>query len=249
MSGDWELVWSYQEYFASRKCKKESEVQNREPSKPKKLPEKNPSASAVGLERRQHVVAVWALGKSERVIIRSKSDTDALLLSMGFRSIQKADDSRVKSYQEYFAKRKCKKEIEVQNREPSRPRLIEKQDEGVSVLGQLPEQLPRKQKQMIRNVKQRRGEEIRKQRIKRRELKKKEKEAKLRLAEAHRFLSELKQERRRIKKEKKKLQRAWRALKREKKKFSRERKNHKREKKGLEEFTVKLKKERKRSRN
>ena len=238
-------VKSYQEYFASRKCKKESEVQNREPSKPKKLPEKNPSASAVGLERRQHVVAVWALGKSERVIIRSKSDTDALLLSMGFRSIQKADDSRVKSYQEYFAKRKCKKEIEVQNREPSRPRLIEKQDEGVSVLGQLPEQLPRKQKQMIRNVKQRRGEEIRKQRIKRRELKKKEKEAKLRLAEAHRFLSELKQERRRIKKEKKKLQRAWRALKREKKKFSRERKNHKREKKGLEEFTVKLKKEKK----
>lgn len=205
----------------------------------------NPSASAVTLSQRPFVIYVG----SERVVIDSMSQLNALLFPwkfMGDKSIQKADDRRVKSYQEYFAKRKCKKESELQNRGPSKPRkLLEKQDESVSALGQLPEQLPRKQKQMVRNLRQRRGKEIPKQRIKRRELKRKEKEAKLRLTEAHHFLSELKQERRRIKMEKKKLQRAWRALKREKKKFSRERKDHERDKKGLEKFTVKSKKEKK----
>ena len=211
--------------------------------------QRNPSVSVDTPLQRPLVIHVCCReGKSEKVVINSESQLEALLFPLKFtrgKSVQKADDQRVKSYQEYFAKRKCKKVSGVQNREPSKPSKLdlEKQDEGVTALGPIQDQLPRKQKQVARNLSQRRGEEIRKQRIQRRELKKKEKEAKLRLAEAHRLLSELKQERRRVKMEKGKLRRAWRALKREKTKFLRERKDHKRDKMGLEEFTVKLKKE------
>lgn len=155
------------------------------------------------------------------------------------KSFQKADDRRVKSYQEYFAKRKCKKENEVQSYVPFKPgKISTKQDKDVDQ-----RQLLTSWVQTLRNLSQHRGEEIRKQRIQRREWKKKEKEAKLRVEEAERFLSELKHERRRIKIEKRKLRRSWKVLKREKKKFSRERETHKKDKKGLEKFMAKLKEE------
>lgn len=153
-------------------------------------------------------------------------------------------DQQVKSYQGYFTSRRCAWEsLDVPPRVLKPRKILEAQNEGINTSAQSQQLLLRKQKRILRNLTQFRGEEIRKHRIQRRELKKKEKEMNERVKEAKRLLSELKQERRAIKTKKAILRRSWRKLKKEKKTFSREVKVYKNDKRRLEEFSAKLKAE------
>ncbi|KAL9987388.1 hypothetical protein ACROYT_G001682 [Oculina patagonica] len=115
--------------------------------------------------------------------------------------------------------------------------------EGNRTLINSQEQCLTKEKQKLRNLTQLRGEEIRKQRIQRREWKKKHRQAELRREVAKRLLSELRREKRRIQTEKKRLRRSWKALKREEKRISLEKEAHQRDREELENFMATLKEE------
>ena len=205
------------------------------------------SRSAPAVTPKQTHLQVFGLGELKRIDKDVMGEIFAIRnakkMKINKKCLQKSDLQRVKSYQD-LVKRKCRKESTVpQKYGPlNQGKISEKQDGDANSSVQFQRQLL-KQKQMLRNLTQHRGEEIRKQRIQRRELKKKEKEANLRVEEADRLLSELKQERRRIEIEKRKLRRAWKVLKREEKKFSLEKELHKKDKNRLRKFTTTLKEE------
>ena len=141
---------------------------------------------------------------------------------------------RIESYKE-LALRKCGKETVVQKYGPER--RSEKQEttgDGRFLT---------KEKQKLRNLSKLRGEEIRKQRIQRREWKKKQREAESRRKVLKRLLSELRREKLRVKGEKKKLRRSWKKLKRERKKIYLEREHHKKNTEKLKNFLATLREE------
>lgn len=242
---------SYQDYFHVRKWKREPMEQNHGLSKPI-LPEKQErSASVTTSERKKNQHSVYWLpeGLTKPVLANwsvlgeLKAITSGASLKTAKTSVQEVGDQRIKSYQDYFAHTKCRKEDVEQTYGPAKQHVPENHDQGVDYLVEAKQQLLKKQKKMLRNLTERREEEIRKHRVQRRKLKKKEKEAKQRFVEAELLLSELKQERNAMDMEKRKLRRSWRALKREKKKFSYEREAHKTDKKALKQFTAVLKEE------
>lgn len=165
------------------------------------------------------------------------------------KSAQKARCQRINSY-EALAKRKCRGDGVAQRRKCKlvrRNKLSKKPDASVDRLDRTvtnPQgECLTKEKQKLKNLSQLRGEEIRKQRIERREWKKKQKQADLRREVAKRLLSELRREERRIQTEKKQLRRSWKALKREKKRISLERELRKKDREDLKNFMATLKEE------
>ena len=139
---------------------------------------------------------------------------------------------RIESYKELVL-RKCAKETVVQVHGPERRsepfRKQETAVDGNQTLIFSQGRFLTKEKQKLRNLSKLRGEEIRKQRIQRREWKKKQREAESRRKVAKRLLSELRREKLRVKEEKKKLRRSWKKLKREKKKIHLEGERHKKD--------------------
>ena len=148
------------------------------------------------------------------------------------------------SYKE-LALRKCAKETVVQKcgaGAERRRELFEKQETAADGNQTLSRFLT-KEKQKLRNLSKLRGEQIRKERIQRREWKKKQREAETRREVAKRLLSELRREKRRVKEEKKKLRRSWQKLKREKKKIYLEGERHRKDTEKLKNFTATLRQE------
>ena len=153
---------------------------------------------------------------------------------------------RIESYKELVL-RKCAKEAVVQKCGPERPsELFKKQEtavDGNQTLILSEGRFLTKEKQKLRNLSKLREEEIRKQRIQRREWKKKQREAESRRKVAKRLLSELRREKLRVKEEKKKLRRSRKKLKREKKKIYLERERHKKDTEKLKNFMATLREE------
>ena len=150
---------------------------------------------------------------------------------------------RIESYKELLL-RKCVKETVVQNYGPEKRR--EKQKTAVvgnQTLSHSQGRFLTKEKQKLRNLTKLRGEEIRKQRIQRREWRKKQGEAESRRKEAKLLLSELRREKLRAKEEKKKLRLSWKKLKRERKKIYLEGERHKKDTEKLKNFTATLREE------
>ena len=148
----------------------------------------------------------------------------------------------VKSYEASVMK-KSEEASNVKRKRHSRSGYLKKRGKGNLTSVQSDGHFLSKEKQQLKNLTQLRGQEIRKQRILRRELKKKEKKAKLRAEEADRLVSEMRRERCRLEKEKKNLRRSWKALKREKKRISSEKERHRRNRTEMNNFFVALKRE------
>ena len=176
----------------------------------------------------------------------------ALQISRGLTHLFIAPEStkqicqRIESYKELVL-RKCTKETVVQKYGQERPSDLFKKQETVVDGNQtliLSEGLfLTKEKQKLRNLSKLRGEEIRKQRIQRREWKRKQREAESRRKVAKRLLSELRREKLRVKEERKRLRRSWKKLKREKKKIYLEGERHKKDVEKLKNFTATLREE------
>lgn len=153
---------------------------------------------------------------------------------------------RIESYKELVL-RKCAKETVVRKYgQQRRSELFKKQEtavDGNQTLIPSEKRFLTKEKQKLRNLSKLRGEEIRKQRIQRREWKKKQKETESRRKEAKRLLSELRREKLRVKEEKKKLRRSWKKLKREKKKIYREGERHKKDVEKVKNIMANLREE------
>lgn len=153
---------------------------------------------------------------------------------------------RIRSYKE-LALRKCAEETVVQRYGPERrSKPFKKQEtafDGNQTSIHSQGQFLTKEKQKLRKLSQLRGEEIRKQRIQRREWKKKQREVESRRKVAKRLLSELRREKLRIQEEKRKLRRSWKKLKREKKRIYLERERHKKDTEKLKNFMATLREE------
>ena len=162
------------------------------------------------------------------------------------KSLQKVSCQRIKSY-EALVTRKCVEDDVAQRQKSARQSELSKKQDAIvngnrtSIHSQ--GQCLTKEKEKLRNLSQLRGEEIRKQRIQRREWKKKQREAELRRKVAGRLLLELRREKRRIQTEKKKLRHSWKALKREKKRISLDKELHQKDREEVKNFMRTLKEE------
>ena len=148
---------------------------------------------------------------------------------------------RIESYRELLL-RKCAKEKYGPERriEPFKEQTAV---DGNQTLSHSQGRFLTKEKERLKNLCKVRAEEVRKQRIQRREWKKKQREADSRRKEAKRLLSELRREKLRVKEEKKKLRRSWKKLKREKKKIYLEGERHKKDTEKVKNFMATLKEE------
>ena len=150
---------------------------------------------------------------------------------------------RIESYKELLL-RKCAEETVIQKYGPEK--RSEKQETtvvGNQTLSHSQGRFLTKERQRLRNLSKLRAEEVRKQRMERREWKKKQREAESRRKVAKLLLSELRREKLRVKEEKKKLRRSWKKLKREKKKIHLEGERHKKDTEKLQNFMATLRQE------
>ena len=213
----------------------------------------NPVAPSVASEHRYLQVFSFADGISDTnwinddgsVVKEALATETVKKMKKTGKSSRKVGFQPVKSY-EAIVRRKCEEESVVKRKRERRSRHSKKQQVAINgnrTLIQSQGHCLSKEKQQLKNLTQLRGEEIRKQRVQRRELKKKEREAKLRAKEAERVVSEMRRERRRLQTEKNNLRRSWKALKREKKRISSEKERHQNSRKEVKNFMATLKEE------